>query len=90
VNSTFVDRLAKLPFTNSEELIFKIGAKIQELRELKGVNNYEKFAIANDMSRPHYWNIEKGKVNLTIKTLSKILNALAVKIEDFLKALSED
>jgi transcriptional regulator with XRE-family HTH domain len=42
------------------------------------------------MSRSHYWNIEKGKVNLTIKTLSKILNALDVKVEDFFKELNED
>jgi transcriptional regulator with XRE-family HTH domain len=82
--------LEKIPLNNSEELIIKIGAKIQLIRESKGLKNYEKFAIVNDMSRSHYWNIEKGKVNLTIKTLSKILDALDVKIEDFFKELSED
>lgn len=75
---------------NSEELKKRIGEKIRMLRESKGLKNYEKFAIENDMSRSHYWNIEKGKVNLTIKTLSKILDALDVKIEDFFSELNQD
>ncbi len=65
------------------ELQRKIGAKIRELRESKGIKNYEKFAIQNNFSRSHYWNIEQGEVNLTLKTLSRILNSLDIKVEDF-------
>lgn len=65
----------------------KIGAKIRELRESKGIKNYEKFAIQNNFSRSHYWNIEQGEVNLTIKTLVRILNSLEVRMDEFFKEL---
>ncbi len=61
----------------------RIGSKIREIRESKGIKNYEKFAIQNNFSRSHYWNIEQGEVNLTIKTLVRILNSLEIKVEDF-------
>ena len=65
----------------------RIGQKIKSIREAKGIKNYEKFAIQNDFSRSHYWNIEKGEVNLTVKSLVRILNSLDVKVEDFFKEL---
>ena len=69
------------------ELQRKIGAKIRELRESKGIKNYEKFAIQNNFSRSHYWNIEQGEVNLTLKTLVRILNSLDTEIEEFFNEL---
>ncbi len=72
---------------NSIELQIKIGKGIRSLRESKGIKNYEKFAIQNGFSRSHYWNIEQGEVNLTLKTLARILNSLDTKIEDFFKDL---
>lgn len=65
----------------------RIGAKIRELRIAKGINNYEKFAIYNDFSRSHYYNIEQGAINLTLKTLARILNSLDITVEDFFKDL---
>ena len=70
-----------------QELQKKIGAKIRELRESKGIKNYEKFAIQNNFSRSHYWNIEQGEVNLTIKTLVRILNSLEVRMDEFFQEL---
>lgn len=69
------------------ELQKKIGAKIREIRESKGIKNYEKFAIQNNFSRSHYWNIEQGEVNLTIKTLVRILNSLEVRVDEFFQEL---
>ncbi|MEO9481987.1 MAG: helix-turn-helix transcriptional regulator [Ekhidna sp.] len=68
---------------NALELQRKIGKGIRSLRESKGIKNYEKFAIQNGFSRSHYWNIEQGEVNLTLKTLTRILNSLDTKMEDF-------
>lgn len=65
----------------------RIGKKLRSIREAKGIKNYEKFAIQNDFSRSHYWNIENGEVNLTLKTLIRILNSLDVRVEDFFKEL---
>ena len=71
------------------ELQRKIGAKIRELRESKGIKNYEKFAIQNNFSRSHYWNIEQGEVNLTLKSLSRILNSLDINVEDFFSQIED-
>ena len=55
---------------NIEDIQEQIGKEIKKIREERGIKNYEKFAIGIDMSRSYYWNVEKGKANLTIKTLS--------------------
>ena len=65
----------------------RIGKGIRELRESKEIKNYEKFAIQNGFSRSHYWKIEQGEVNLTLKTLSRVLNSLDVTVEEFFKGL---
>lgn len=70
-------------YNDTEHLQRQIGKKLKYLRESKGIKNYEKFAVQNDISRSHYWNIENGEVNLTLKTLCRILDALDMKIEDF-------
>jgi transcriptional regulator with XRE-family HTH domain len=70
---------------SDEELLKEIGLRIKKLREKSGCSSYEKFAFDNDISRMHYWQIEKGKVNITLKTLNKILNIHEVDLEDFLK-----
>ena len=83
----FVPMAAKEVVNDPIDLQRKIGDKIRELREAKGIKNYEKFAIQNNFSRSHYWNIEHGSVNLTMKTLIRILNSLEVKIDDFFNQL---
>jgi len=79
---------SKKSVNDLDQLQKKIGNKLREIRESKGMKNYEKFAIQNDFSRSHYWNIENGEVNLTLKTLVRILNSLEVKIEDFFQDLN--
>jgi len=82
--------------TNSEnpnnilDLQHRIGKGIRALRESKGIKNYEKFAIQNGFSRSHYWNIEQGEVNLTLKTLARILNSLDISVTDFFKEINEE
>lgn len=70
---------------SDEELLKDIGLRLKKLREDSGSSSYEKFAFDNDFSRMHYWQIEKGKVNITIKTLNKILNIHDIELIDLLK-----
>lgn len=70
---------------SDEDLLKEIGLRIKKLRETSGCGSYEKFAFDHDMSRMHYWQIEKGKVNITIKTLNKILTIHNIEIEEFWK-----
>lgn len=70
---------------SDEELLIEIGLRLKKLREESGYGSYEKFAFDNDISRMHYWQIEKGKVNITMKTLNKILHIHGIELEDLLK-----
>lgn len=60
-----------------------IGQKLTALRKKKGYTSHETFAYDFDLPRVHYWRIEKGKVNLTVKSLMKILSIHKVSLEDF-------
>ena len=68
----------------------KVGEHIKFIRESKGIKNYEKFAIRNNLNRSHYWRIEKGEENVTLKTLCKILNVLDTRVEDFFQQLDQN
>jgi len=68
--------------TEAEELE-KIGKKFELLRIKNGYGSYEDFAIRNNLSRMQYWRIEKGKTNITLRSLIVILNIHGVSIEDF-------
>ncbi len=67
------------------EVLVQIGEKLKQLRIKAGYTSYESFAIEYDISRMMYWKIEKGKTNITIKTLMKILNVHSISIEEFFK-----
>jgi len=60
------------------------GLQIRANRgEEKGFSSYERFAIEYDLSRMHYWKIEKGLANITIRTLINILNIHQITLEEF-------
>lgn len=66
-------------------VLVKIGNKLVQLRIKNGHKSYESFALENDLSRMQYWRIEKGKTNLTLKSLTRILNIHNVSIEEFFR-----
>jgi transcriptional regulator with XRE-family HTH domain len=64
-------------------ILVNIGNKLTQLRKKNGHKSYESFAIENNLSRMQYWRIEKGKTNLTIKSLTRILDIHGITIEEF-------
>jgi transcriptional regulator with XRE-family HTH domain len=60
-----------------------IGAKLAELRKKKGYTSHESFAYDHDIPRMHYWRIENGKTNLTIRSLLKILAIHNMSLKEF-------
>jgi len=60
-----------------------IGIRFEKLRKEKCFTSYEHFANEYNLSRMHYWKIEKGKSNITIKTLVNLLTIFEISIEDF-------
>ena len=72
---------------SEKEILREIGLRFELLRKEKGFTSYEHFANEYNLSRMHYWKIEKGKANITIKTLTHLLNIHHCTIEDFFKIL---
>jgi transcriptional regulator with XRE-family HTH domain len=68
-------------------LLTRIGVKLTELRKQSGYTSHEDFAIDHDIPRVQYWRIEKGKTNLTLKSLVKLLAIHKLTVEEFFQAL---
>lgn len=66
-----------------DDVLKDIGKRLEKIRVERGYTSYENFAIKHDMSRMHYWRIEKGKTNLTLKSLLVILNIHGITLEEF-------
>ena len=65
--------------------IEKIGERIIQLRKAKNLSQ-QKFAFSADMERTYLNHIEKGRKNISIKTLEKILSGLEISFKDFFDA----
>lgn len=68
----------------------RIGSKLTELRKQKGYTSHEDFAYDFDIPRVQYWRIEKGKTNVTVKSLCKILTIHKITLEEFFCVLYRD
>ena len=62
----------------------KVGERLKHYRKKAGYTSYEFFAYDHGFSRPQYGKYEAG-ANITIATLSKILNALNVSYDEFFR-----
>jgi transcriptional regulator with XRE-family HTH domain len=67
-----------------------IGATLAELRQKKGYPTIKAFALKYDLPKIQYWRIEKGKVNITLKSLVKILNIHKLSLPDFFCRIVND
>lgn len=61
----------------------RIGINITRVRKEKGMTQ-EDLCGATEMDRSHLSEIENGKMNVTIKSLSKIAEALNVELKNLL------
>ena len=68
----------------------RIGAKLTDLRKQKGYSSHEDFAYDFDLPRVQYWRMEKGKTNLTIKSLCRILTIHKISLEEFFCVLYKE
>lgn len=60
-----------------------IGMGLSRLRKKKGFVTVKDFAVKYKLPEIQYWRMEKGKANLTLKSLAKVLNIHKVSFEDF-------
>jgi len=59
----------------------KIGQRIRELRESKGISQQNLAAVCN-FEKANLSRIEAGRTNPTVSTLYKISKALEIKISE--------
>lgn len=67
--------------------LLQIGQRLEELRKQAGYSSYETFAYDNELPRMQYWRMEKGKVNITIKSLVRILYIHQVSVNEFFSSI---
>ncbi len=67
-----------------EECLRKVGPVLKALREEKGYTSYETFAYEFGLARMQYWRMEKGKTNVTIKSLLSVLRIHKVTLGELM------
>lgn len=70
-------------------MLAAIGGRLAELRMKKGYSTIKEFAEHFDLPEIQYWRIEKGKSNITLKSLARILKIHRVSIPDFFCIIEE-
>ena len=66
-----------------EGILRRIGDGLSQLRIKKGYESIKDFATDHNLPLIQYWRIEKGKANITIKTLLRLLSIHQLSVEDF-------
>ena len=67
------------------EYLILIGKNISRIREEQLITIKE-LGFRCDIEKSNLIPIEKGRINVTIKTLVKICNALDIELKDLLKS----
>lgn len=72
-----------------QSLLEQIGESLGELRIKKGYTSLKEFAEDHNLPMIQYWRIEKGKANVTLKSLVKLLAIHRLTLQDFFCYLQE-
>ena len=74
--------MKKQNVTSREKFLKEIGSKIASRRNLLGISQ-EDLADKADLDRTYISGIERGKRNISVFTLKKIVESLDLKMKDF-------
>lgn len=66
-----------------QNLLKRIGNGLTVLRKQRGYENISDFTKDYKLPMIQYWRIEKGKANVTLKSLAKLLAIHNLQPEDF-------
>lgn len=66
-----------------QNILAAVGERLAELRIKKGFTTIKEFTEHYDLPEIQYWRIEKGKANITLKSLSRVLEIHRLRIHDF-------
>ena len=71
------------------KILIIVGIRLAELRVKKGYSTIKEFVKRYDLPEIQYWRIEKGKANITFKSLMKILSIHNVSLQEFFCTVDE-
>lgn len=71
-------------------ILLIVGLTLAELRKKKGYATIKEFANRYDLPEIQYWRIEKGKANITLKTLVNILSIHHLSLYEFFCLVMEE
>lgn len=86
-NKSLTNRLNKEK--SFHNILAAVGTHLAELRQKKGYSTIKEFTDHYDLPEIQYWRIERGKANITLKSLSRILNIHRISIQDFFCLLED-
>ena len=73
-----------------KNILVNVGGHLADLRVKKGYPTIKSFAQKHHLPEIQYWRIERGKANITLKSLSRILNIHRLSLQDFFCMLNEE
>ncbi|MCC6865191.1 MAG: helix-turn-helix transcriptional regulator [Ignavibacteria bacterium] len=74
--------MKKQGIASRDKFLKEIGIKISQRRNLLGISQ-EELADKADLDRTYISGIERGKRNVSVFTLKKIIDSLDLKLIDF-------
>ena len=79
-----MNKVRKKTNYRDDEFLLKVGARIREVRESKGMTQMELAFKCNDVDYSQINRIELGKVNFSTSYLNLIAKSLEVEIAELL------
>jgi transcriptional regulator with XRE-family HTH domain len=76
--------------TPLNSILDAIGRKLLELRLKKGYKSHADFAKDHALPRIQYWRMEKGKSNVTLRSLCRVLAAHDLSIEELFDIIARE
>jgi transcriptional regulator with XRE-family HTH domain len=73
-----------------QNILVLIGCRLADLRIKKGYSTIREFAHKYDLAEIQYWRMEKGKANITLKSLLRILQIHNISLQDFFCLMSDE
>jgi transcriptional regulator with XRE-family HTH domain len=68
------------PVAPYQKTLIRIGKVLEELREMAGYKTCESFSQQHDLPRVQYWRVEKGRANVTIRTLHRLASLHGITV----------
>jgi hypothetical protein len=66
-----------------DNILTGVGIRLAELRLRKGYPSIRAFANRYDLPHIQYWRMENGKANVTLKSLSKVIEIHKISLQEF-------